>query len=1039
MHWLWNFLLEKRSFTILLMVSLTAGGIWSLITIPKESAPEVVIPVGNIITALPGASATDVERLITNKLEDEIENLENIDKVTSSSREGISIVSAQFLASANIDKSIQKLREAVDRAKLDFPREATQPQVLQVNFADQPILVVSISQDLSPRGLTDLGDYLKNEIKKIQGVSNVKVSGTRNRETQVIVRKKALEQYGINLTDVINAVAASNAAIPIGSITISDIDYPITFEGSIEDPGEVANIAIPTPAGIPLYLRDIAVIVDGLEKPSSFSRSSQHGAPSAQALTLSVYKKSGGDVTAIADAVKQRIHDLKETRLAGASVVISFDRGNLVKKDLSELTRVGLETVLLVLIVLFLTIGWRESLIAGISVPLSFLIAFIGLDFSGNTINFVSLFSLILAVGILVDSGIVVVEAIHTRYRKYGDVSKAARASIREYAWPLIAGTMTTVAVFVPLFFISGVTGKFIASIPFTVIFVLLASIFVALGMVPLLAVLFLKRTENRFEALQEAYTRRAQAWYRTILARILDSERAQKIFFRTMIGAFAVAILLPTPLLGIIKIIFFPQGDQDFIYLEIEKPQGTTLASTDLVTRKVEEILYEEPMIESFVTTVGENSSFNNGGSTAGTKFANITINLVPKDQRGGKTSSDIITELRERLADIRDADIRIRQSNSGPPIGDPVTIKFLGDDLTALAQVADRAESLLSTIPGTIDVQTSLRDDGTEFRLAIDRAKSAEVGLTPAQIAQTLRAAVNGTVASTIRKLGNDIDILVKLDLNPSFNYPEDTNRTTIDSVMRIPITSSRGTILLGSILESGIGETRSVITHENRKRVVSISSKLAPGGNAKEIQAAFKQRIAEIGIPPDITVDFGGENEEVDRSFRDMFFALVAGMALMLSILVLEFNSFRQSFYLLSIVPLSLIGVLGGLALTGQPLSFPSMLGVIALAGVIINHAIILLDSINRQLKGDTNRPVREIILDASVIRLRPIFLTTVTTVIGMIPLAFVNALWGPLAFSIMFGLSFAMLLTLVWIPILFWRYSQRHPAERHSPVE
>ena len=1028
MHWLWNFFLRKRSFTILMMIALTVAGIYSLATIPKESAPEVIIPVGNVIATLPGASASDVEKLITNKLEDEIANIENIDKVTSSSREGVSIVSAQFLASANLDKSMQKLRDAVDRAKVEFPKEANEPQVMEVNFADRPILIISISEDLSPRGLTDLGDYLKDEIKKVRGVSKVDVSGTRKREAQVVIRRSALEQYGLNVSDVMNAITAANASFPIGNITVSDIDYPIKFEGSIDDPKDVANIPIPNTNGVPLYLRDIADVVDGLEKPLTFSRASVGGAPASQALTLNVYKKSGGDVTAIANDVKARIAGLQKSTLSGADIVISFDRGRLVKKDLTELTRVGFETVGLVMLVLFLTIGWRESIVAGLSVPLSFVIAFIGLDLSGNTINFVSLFSLILAVGILVDSGIVVVEAIHTRYRKYGDAYQAALASIKEYAWPLIAGTMTTVAVFIPLFFISGITGKFIASIPFTIIFVLIASIFVALGMVPLIAIMSLKRSENRFEALQEEYTHRAQMWYRAFLGRMLDSDRAQKIFIRSMIAAFIVAVVLP--IAGLVKVIFFPQGDQDFVYIEVEKPQGNTLANTDLATREVEEILYDYPLAESFVTTVGGSSSFGNNGPSSGTKLANITVNLLSSDERSGKSSSDIVEDLRGRLAVVKDADIRILQANNGPPVGDPVVVKFLGDDLDKISAAADKAERLLESIKGTIDVQTSLRDDGTEFRLAIDRAKAAEIGLTAAQVAQTLRAAVNGSTASTIKKQENDIDIVVKLDLNPAFVNPEDTSVTTIDSIKQIPITTLRGTVLLGSVLSNSIGETRAVISHENRKRVVLVSSKLEGGMTAKEVQAEFEARMSELNIPDGVAADFGGENEEVDRSFRDMFVALIAGMVLMLSILVLEFNSFRQSFYLLSIVPLSLIGVLGGLAIAGQPLSFPSMLGFIALSGVIINHAIILLDSIIHRLENDSGRPLREIILDASVIRLRPIFLTTITTVVGMVPLAFVNALWGPLAFAIMFGLSFAMLLTLVLIPVLFFRHPGKY---------
>lgn len=1003
------------------MGALTLGGVYSLLVIPKESAPEVIIPYGIVSTSLRGASAEDTEQLITNKLEDEIANLENIDKVTSSSREGFSMVSAQFNASADLDKSIQDLKDAVDRAKMSFPSEADEPSVSRVNFSDQPIIILSVSADVPERALTKLGEDLKSELKKIRGVSRVDISGTREREVGIVLKKQMLAKYGISVETVLGALAGANAAFPIGNITVSDIDYPIKYAGDIKEPSEIPNITITSQNGVPVYLRDIAVIADGLEKPTTFSRQSVGGAPSSQALTLYVFKKSGGDVTVIADKVLARIEELKATILVGADTVVSFDRGELVQKDLRELTKVGLETIALVMLMLFLTIGWRESLVAALSIPLSFVIAFIGLYASGNTINFLSLFSLILAIGILVDSGIVVTEAIHTRTKKYGSAEEAAVASIKEYAWPLIAGTMTTVAVFAPLFFLSGIVGKFIASIPFTLIFVLLASLVVALGMVPLLAVIITKEHKNSFEDMQEEYAARINTWYKQFLGKILDSRKTQNYFLGSMVLAFIVAVSLP--IIGAVKVSFFPQDDQDFIMVAIEKPQGTPLAVTDLSAREVEEFLYAYPYVESFVTTVGASSAFSDTGGGQGTKLANITV-LLTKDR--DKTSTEIVDELRTVLAPIVSADVKVMQANNGPPSGNPVVINFLGDNLNDLSIATANAERLLNEIPGTQDVETSLRNDSTQFTISIDRTKAAQVGLSSQRIAQILRTAVSGTTATTIKKLDNDMDVLVKLDLNSAFVNPEDTQITTIDSIKQIPIATPQGTVLMGSLISVHIEQSRAVISHMDQKRIATVSSKLKTGTTALEVTDAFRKKTAELALPSSVTIDFGGEDEDVNKTFAEMGLALLAGMALMLAILVLEFNSFRFTFYLLSVIPLSLIGVFLGLALTGQALSFSSMLGVIALAGVIINHAIILLDSVLHQLRGKSGRSVRDVVIDASAVRLRPIFLTTVTTVIGMAPLAGASALWGPLAFAIMFGLAFAMILTLVLLPVLFYRW-------------
>lgn len=1044
----WIFFLERKAFTYLVMIALVFAGFYSVLVIPKESAPEVIIPVGVVTTVLRGGSGEDVEKLVTNKLEQEIINVENIDKVTSSSRDGVSVISAQFIASADVEKSIQDLKDAVDRVKGQLPSDAEEPNVLKVNFADQPILIMSVSQDLSPVQLTELGEDLKNELKKVKGVSKVELSGVREKQVQVIIEKDKLARYGLSLDRVIGALTASNANFPIGKIVVDNIEYPIKFSGEIKAGSEVENIGIQADNGTVVYVRDIAVVSDGLENARTYSRVSVNGEPSENALALYVYKKSGGDVTEIGNAVKGRIEELKKEggMLSGGNVVISIDAGKEVNKDLTNLSRTAIETIILVMLVLFLTIGWRESVVAGISIPLSFVIAFIGLYLSGNTINFLSLFSLILAIGILVDSGIVVAESIHTRMQGGASVEEAAKGTIDEYAWPLIAGTMTTVAVFAPLFFLSGIVGQFVSSIPFTIIFVLIASIFVALGMVPILATLLIKKEKadqksNRLTEYQEKYFHISQEWYKNFLRGVLTEKKQQRIFFWSMVGAFIVSFGLVFG--GMIKVELFPQDDQSFVVVSIEKTEGSSLESTDLVVRQVEEILYEQKYVESFVTTVGASSALtDNSGGSGNSKFANITVILPEKREQ---TSSEVVDLLREEFKNIRDGIVKVGQANNGPPSGKPVAIKFLGDDLEKISAAADKAENILLSIEGTEGVETSLKDDSNQFELVVDKQKAAAAGLSPIQIASTLRTAVSGSIATTIKKQDDDIDILVRVDLNDKFINPEDANRANLDNLQNIEIMTPRGGIILGSILEAKLSSNKSVISHEDQKRVVTVSSDLKGDITATEVVNAFQKREAELEMPSDVQIKYGGETEDVDNTFRDMLIALIAGMVLMLAILVLEFNSFRYSFYLLSAVPLSLIGVFFGLFITGKALSFSAMLGIVALAGVVINHAIILLDSIIHRLDREIERVkvtdteeqniLLNAIVDSSAIRLRPIVLTTLTTVVGMIPLANVSALWGPLAITIMFGLLFSMVLTLIFIPLRFYK----KPGKRYSHLK
>lgn len=1024
----WTFFLAKNHFTILLAIVLIFAGLFAVGAIPKESSPEVQIPVGVVTTVLPGASAEDVESLITNKVEDRVLGIEGVSKVTSTSGDGVSSVTVEFNASADIDKSIQLLKDEVDTVSPELPEEANDPLVTDVNFADQPILIISIAGNLAPAELTALGETVADEIERVRGVSSVSVSGVREREVQVIIDQAKLRQYGLSVSDVTGALRASGVAAPAGSITVDGVRYAVRLEAGLTDTREVGAIALLGPGGTPIRISDVADVVDGLSDPSTYSRVSVDGAPSAPALTLSVFKSRGGNILETGEAVKDVLSELEAGALSGTETVITYDAGDDIAHDLAELSRVGLETVVLVLLILFLTLGWRESLVAAASIPLSFLIAFIGLAASGNTINFISLFSLILAIGILVDSGIVVVEAMHTRLMQTGDKYKAAVAAIREYAWPLIAGTMTTVAVFVPLFFISGVVGKFIASIPFTVIFVLIASIFVALGLVPLLALYVIKKEPSALEKRQEEYNERAKAWYERYLTAFLTDKKRQNRFLWLMGGLFIVALLLP--ITGLVRVVFFPSEDMGMVTVAIEKPQGTALAETDLSVREVEELLYADPHIESFVSDVGT-ASFFSGTGASGSNIGNITVNLV-EDRK--ESSAEIIEDLRTRLAEVTSARIVISEPAGGPPTGAAILVTFVGDDLATLATATEQGARVLSEVAGTTNIDTSMKDDAAEFVVRLDSARAAELGVSPLAVAETLRTALFGADATDIRNNAEDIEVRTKLDLNPGYRDPSETSHATIDAVRSLTVPGARGPVPLSTIATVTYEPANAVIRHEDGTRIATITADAAAGGNPIQIAADFEKRMEDVSLPEGVTLKIGGETEDVNRSFAEMGLALLAGAALMLAILVLEFNSFRHSLYLLLIIPLSLVGVLFGLFVMNAPLSFPSMLGIIALAGVIINHAIILMDSIARISKERTDLGLNEIVIAAASTRFRPIILTTVTTVVGMIPLSFASSLWGPLAYSIIFGLAWSLLLTLLLIPILYTRWPGKAVRER-----
>ena len=445
----------------------------------------------------------------------------------------------------------------------------------------------------------------------------------------------------------------------------------------------------------------------------------------------------------------------------------------------------------------------------------------------------------------------------------------------------------------------------------------------------------------------------------------------------------------------------------------------------TELAVRTVEDELLTVPEVRSFTTNIGAGSPFDQSPES-GPRFASVTVDLRPDRSR---TSSEILTDIEERLSRYP-IDARVFQPNEGPPSGAPVLVTFFGTDSDVLRELANDAADVLRTIPGTRVVSSSSEDDANRFTLTVDRTRASELGLSPALIASTLRTAVFGTVATTIKEGGTEIDVVVTLDLNTAWETVHDTNRATVDAITELPIPTTRGTVLLGSVLSSSLDSSSEVIRREDRQRITTASAEVAPGGNARDISAAFEREFLARGpLPEGVRMRLGGETEEIDRSFRETFRALGIGIILVFAVLVIQFNRFRQAFIVLSVVPFSIIGVLLGLLVTREYLSFPSMLGFIALAGIVVNNAIILVDVFDRLRKERPDLSLRDIVIEGAARRIRPILLTAITTVVGVAPLIFVSALWRPIAISIMFGLIFAVFLTLLLVPALYLKFCKR----------
>lgn len=1081
---MFEFFVLNRKFAYLFLIALVSLGVYSLLSIPRESSPEVVIPIGIVQTILPGAPAADVESLVTNEIERGLASLANVKEITSTSQEGSSTILVEFLAEADIDDSIQSLKDAVDTISINLPASAEDPYVSEVDFVDQPILTIAVAGDLLPSELRTLANELEKELESIPGVSEVAVSGVEEREVTVLINQTQLAQYGLSITAVTQAIGNANRALPIGQISNDGVMYNVSFEGEIDSVDEIQNIVVGLAGGQPIFVRDLATVRDGLGAATTISRVSVDNSPSASSISLNVSKQSGGDITRIANQVNARIDELKADGqiLDGLTVTTLLDAGEQIETNLIDLTSSGIQTVLLVVGLLALSIGWRESIVAGTAIPLSFLIGFIGLYFSGNTINFLSLFALILGIGILVDSAIVMVEGINAKMKKDPTIDKdlASILTIREFKAPLISGTLTTVSMFAGLFIVSGIIGQFISSIPFTLIFILFASLFVSLAIVPLFASQFLRRrSSTNFEKKQIAYARVLEDWYRNKLTLVLNNPIYQfrflsliltgLIFVLTLPISFLIGIVLAPiiyfvsmylytrfaksdmkawlqktirtstllvtiavvagvgslvfPAIPLVKVVFFEQGDVDYVIVEIETLEGTEKEITDIAVRRVEEALYKTDNIDSFVTTVGSGSQFGSGGS--GQKFGNIFVTLT--DDRT-LTSTEMVEELRAAVSDITEAKITVNQPSDGPPTGAAVVVNYLGDDLVALTEIANKTALLMQEVENTININTSSNNNNTEFVLTLDKVQAASLGLDPFTISNLARTAVFGSEATSLTTLEEDIPVVVKLNLSEDVNATNETsNNTTINTLSRIEIPTQSGSIPLSSLVSISLRESSTAISHEDGKRVVTVSSGVTALGNARDVQAEVLALIeSEIELPPGITLSTGGgETEESNQAFIEMILALFVGILLMVGVLVYQFGSYLHTRYVLSILPYSLIGIFLGLTITMNPISFPSIMGFIALSGIVVNNSILLIDMMNQQRRNDPKKPIQDVVIDACVDRLRPILLTSITTVVGMIPLIGSGDIWVPLAYAVMFGLTFSVFITLLLIPILYNR--------------
>jgi multidrug efflux pump subunit AcrB len=1033
--------------------------------LPLEAAPDITIPYVFVTTSYRGVAPEDIERGITIHIEKKLRGLTGVKKISSVSSEGRSAITVEFVPGVDINDALNRVKDKVERAKRDLPQDLEdEPEVTEVNLAEMPILVLAFSGPAGVRALTELVEDIADEAEGVPGVLEANVLGGIEREIQVQVRPERLALYAIPFTALQQVVSGENRNVSGGIIRTGQGRYQLRVPGEFATVEEVEGIVVAVRNGGPVYLRDLASVVDGIKDRESRSRMNGQ-----DAVLLEIKKRAGENVLDIVGAV-DRILERTEARFPpGTTVTRVVDRADNVRDMVRDLENNLLTGLVLVVLVVWLAMGLRNALLIAISVPLSMLLTFIVLWLLGITLNMIVLFSLTLAVGMLVDNAIVIMENAY-RYLQQGfPRAEGVIRATEEVLWPIIGATLTTVVAFLPLLWWPGVPGEFMGYLPKTVIIVLLSCLFVALVVNPATAAAFMKATpaaagaDATFDAARAAGQLNALPrlsgggflleGYRALLRFALRRRAGVLLLAGLFLAAALLFWLLRVGLRTPVE--FFPTTDPETLYVQARVPQGTDADFCDSVVRDMAARLFTGPASEadpaapaSYAESLRlrERRRASDGGvylspsdlpdilyiyETSGVSDNRIGVRFVPLADRS-VSSAETVRRIDERVRSVPGVETRIEEEQNGPPVGAPVSIEIAGDDLRTLGLLADRVKALVNEVPFVRNVRHDHEAGMPTLELRVNRPRAALVGLSTQAIGFAVKAAINGVEVSTYREANEDYDIVVRFT---------EADRRAIDTLERLFLPSpSHGLVPLTTVAEVRYVSGLNQVTRVNHKRVVTVRADVdETKTTGMTARLAAEERMRQLVLPSGYECTFTGEDEMRRESTAFLVQAAPVALLLILLVLVVQFNSVLLPLIILSSVLLSLSGAFLGLGLHRLPFGIIMCgIGVISLAGVVVNNAIVLL-SYAQQLQA-RGMPLADAIVAAGATRLRPVFLTAVTTILGLAPMIVgisvdVHTLdiqwasesaqwWRGMSVVTAYGLGIATVLTLFVVPVLYY---------------
>jgi len=1007
-----------------------------------------------VTTIYSGASPEDVESLVTDEIESAISELDDVENITSTSYLGYSVVSVEF--STGVDMDMKKMLLNNEILEISFPDDVNSPNVRVFATSNMPIMRMSITGDYDMYTLTQMAEDMKTEISKVDGVGNVEVSGGLDQEVHIIVDPVKLNNYGMSLTSFRSTLASSNINMPLGNEDLDDLFYSIRVDEQFNSVEDIEHVLLKTAAGDLIFLKDVADVVDTHEDveemASMYIAGNGSGATSYGSVNIKIEREEGADVVGSSERI-QKLLDKEKGKLypEDLTVYITYNQADDVSQDLADVTDNAISGLIVVIIVLFLFIGFAESLIVAFVIPMAMLSALAIMYYMGISLNGLSILGLIVSLGLLVDNAIVIMENVD-RMRHLGlDRKTASKVGTNQVAMSVFAATLTTIAAFVPLTLIPGMMGDFIKSIPQAVIITIGVSLVISLVITPTLcsrhlpkekksklsdilgvriasiilvvflsgyafrvdgevgiiaigaavifgAAMFAKQFMFRNRKLEDS---KVIKWYETTLHSILSSKK--KRFGLIGIAIILLVMSLATFPLGLMKVEMFPDDDPTSITISMEAPQGTTLERMQTITSEVEELLYVKDYVESFSVTVGGNEK----------NVSTIDVELIDKKLRE-KDGMAIIDEIREEVQLIPGAKINLEASVQGPPgSGSDISIEFKGEDIENLRAVANEHLDVLSQIEGIVSPQLNIQEGAPQIQFDINNNKAKALGLSPSDIASELRSYISGVSATTIKLNNNEVDVVIKLD-SEDMTTTEQLNKmfVTLQNGDKIPVSAVAKVVEVDGL---------SQIIHDNFDRVIKVEASLKTGINSQDVLKEFRTNSADLILPDDIEMSFGGEAGDIAENFGNLANSMILAVILVYGILAIQFNSISQPFVIVMTIPMATIGVILGLVLTGNNFGFYAFMGLVSLVGIAVNDAIVLVDYIN--YLRSTGKNLIEAVVEAGKTRFIPVFSTTITTCGGILPLAVKNPYYAQLGYSLIFGLVVATVLTLVFIPIFY----------------